>query len=109
MAQAKKPPEEISTTIPVLWDRVDPILPKPANLFVVLARPDEVVLTFGFLAPIVAGTPQQEREQTQKLAAEGMAPELVARVVLNVSNAQALHRVLGQQLGHLSNQSDTPS
>ena len=99
-----KPPGDITLNIPVLWDLQDPPPPNPANLFVVMARPGEVLLTFGFAAPLIAGTIEEQKDQGEKLATTGMKPGLVARYVLSEVVARQLHTVLGQQLAGLEHQ-----
>ena len=99
-----KPPAAVEVNIPTLWDDVDLPPPSPANQFVVMARPGEVMLTFGFAAPMLAGTPEQQIEQAQKLATTGLKPALVTRLVVNEVIAQQLHTVLGQQLANAGQQ-----
>jgi len=93
---------DIGITIPVQWDLEDPPPPHPANQFVVLARPEEVVLTFAFAAPLVVGTPQEQMEQAKKLRSRGgIKPAFVTRVVITAHVARQLHQVLGKQLAGL--------
>ena len=94
-----KPPDAIAVNIPVRWKDVDPPTPHPANLFVVLARPEEVVLTFGYAAPLIAGTPEEQREQAEQLTATGMKPTLVSQFVVSPLVARQMVTALAQQLG----------
>jgi len=99
-----KPPDAVEVNILTLWDAVDLPPPSPANQFVVMARPGEVMLTFGFATPLLAGTVEQQIEQAQKLAATGVKPTLITRCVLSEVTAQQLHTVLGQQLANVEQQ-----
>ena len=101
-----KPPDADEVNIPALWG--DPPPPQAANLFVVMARPGEVVLTFGFAAPLLVGTPEQQREQAQKLTDSGMKVTSVTPLVLSDVVAQQLHTVLGQQLAGIAQQRQNP-
>lgn len=99
-----KPPDAVEVNIPTLWDDVDLPPPSPANQFVVMIRPGEVTLTFGFAAPLLVGTREQQIKQAQKLATTGMKPTLVTRLVVSEVIAQQLHTVLGQQLANAGQQ-----
>ena len=94
-------PSDAAITVPILWDREDPPPPSPANLYLIQTRPGEVVLTFGFVAPIIAGTPEEQQQQARQLSSDGAKPAYVTRLVLNAHVAQELHQSLGEQLASL--------
>ena len=88
--------------IPILWDRHDPPPPSPANLYIVQARPQEVVLTFAFVAPLLTGTPDEQAEQAQALnTVGGVKPTHVTRVVLSAHVAGQMLQTLKEQLAGL--------
>lgn len=106
MSPTPKPPDAVEINVPVVWGEPPP--PQPVNQFVVMARPGEVLLTFGFAAPLLAGTPQEQIEQARVLKATGMKATGVSRIVLNDALAQQLHTVLGQQLAGAAQQRQNP-
>ena len=89
-----------SVTIPVRWDGEQPPA-QPVNQFVVMNSPSgEVLLVFGHVFPIVAGTPEQQQAQANELVGQGgLRAKIVAKLVLTAPTARNLHQVLSEQLG----------
>ena len=99
MSPKTQPPLPKPVSIPINWDRHDTPAPTPANLYVVQARPHEVVLTFAFVMPLLTGTPQEQAEQASQLSAQGgVKPTNIARVVLSPLVAGQLLETLKEQL-----------
>lgn len=84
---------ENEVSIPIRWDRLSSV-PQPSNYFVVQKTPaDEIVLTFGHASPVLGS---QTQARAQELASEGIAPEVVARVILSMKTAGELLQILDQ-------------
>ena len=105
MSPAKSNIEIEAVSIPIQWDHYNPPPPTPANLCAVIARPEEVVLTFAFATALLTGTPQEQQQQVEQVrAAGGLKPAHVTSVVLNVHNARQLQRAINVQLAGLEAQ-----
>ncbi len=97
-----QPPLPPPININILWDRHETPPPIPANLFAVQARPQEMVLTFAFIAPLLTGTPWEQAEQAEQLNADGgLKPTNLTRVVVNQHVAKQMADVLQAQLAGL--------
>lgn len=85
--------------VAVRWPADQPD-PQWVTNFVVqrLGPTDGVVLTFGCAQPLIYGTVEDQRTQAQALAKDGLDVRTVARLVLSVTGARQLNRVLSAQL-----------
>jgi hypothetical protein len=92
--------EMASVTVSAEWSSDQPT-PQWANQFVVQSRPEvgEVVLTFGIVAPVLAGTGKEQLAQVEKLQERGLQVTPVTRVMLTRQIAEQFCEVLGSQLG----------
>ena len=87
-------------TVSVRWPADGNLPPATfANQFFVHRVADEVRFSFGQIAPIVVGSPDEQREQVAELQATGLVPKSVTRVILTTSVAAQLLGVLAEQLG----------
>ena len=89
-----------AATVLVRWP-ADVDLPPAtfANQFYVHRVGDEVRFAFGQIAPILVGSPEEQRKQVAEVQATGLVMKSVTRVVLTPSVATQLLRVLAEQLG----------
>ena len=85
-------------SIPLNW-RADQPVPTASNVFHMQKTPtNEVVVTFGYAAPMIFGEPDQQNTQLESLVLNGLTAETVARVCLSVSAAQQLLKALSTEL-----------
>ena len=91
--------EPKAVTIPFTWPNPPPAL-RYSNQFVVEIRDTLVSLTFGQVSPVLmAGTPQEQRDDAVRLSEAGLEVQDVTRVVLSMPVAVQLLRVLSQHVG----------
>ena len=96
---AEKP---ITVDIKARWAPEQPD-PQFVNQFAVQALPTaEIILTFGVMTPLFAGTGEEQLAQMHELQKTGAKVETAARLVMPHSIARQLHTILGKHLGDMS-------